>query len=437
MAQWRRFAHCKILGVVAAAMLATSMVACSDSDPSIETTQETRTALNGEEEEPIYKPQPQPQPPQPHRSYWSTLGAPMDGCGPGRVHASHQMDNGDIIVGGRFTTCGSAATNYIARWHAQTNTWSPIGGGVDGPVYAITSVGNDIYVGGTFATAGGTPVNNIAMWNGTTWNILGGGVPFGSGIQALVQSNGVVYAAGQFTQIGGISANHIAKWDGSGWSALGPGGGGTNAFILSLHAVGSTIYAGGAFNQVKYNDGSWIWANRIAVWNGSTWSALGGGIGNGVVNAVTSNRAGVYACGDFATAGNSAAAYVAMWNGITWKPMGAGFNSICAALRTFGGRVYAGGSFTQAGDITASYIALWDGTSWSPLMDGASNGVHTYDVSTISGTTDIVVAGNFTFAGSIPARQVAIWHPSPIGLGLIDGPIPGPDPVPDPVYELD
>lgn len=428
MAKWRSFAHCKILGVVAAAMLATSMVACSDGDPSIEATPEARTALNGEEDDHTIKP---------HGSVWSTLGppAPMDGCGPGRIDASHQMANGDVIVGGHFTTCGSAATNYIARWHAQTNTWSPIGGGVDGRVFAITSVGNDIYVGGTFSTAGGTPANNIAMWNGTTWNNLnlGCGTPWGCSIQALVQSNGVVYAAGQFTQIGGISANHIAKWDGSAWSPLGPGGGGTNTFISSLHAVGSTIYAGGYFNQVKANDGSWIWAHKIAVWNGSTWSAVGSGFPEGFqVYAIASNGAGVYACGKFPV-GGSAAGNVAMWNGVTWSAMGAGLNAECRALHTVGGRLYAGGSFTKAGGIEANNIAMWDGTSWSPLMAGASNGVHTYDVLTISGTTDVVVAGNFSYAGSIPARHVAIWHPSPIGIP--DEPIPGPDPVPDPVFE--
>lgn len=48
MAQWYRFAHNNVLGAIAAGMLATSIVACSG-DPSLETTQEARTALSGEE----------------------------------------------------------------------------------------------------------------------------------------------------------------------------------------------------------------------------------------------------------------------------------------------------------------------------------------------------------------------------------------------------
>ena len=169
---------------------------------------------------------------------WSTLGAPTDGCS-NDVYASHQMANGDVIVGGWFGNCGSGTTNYIARWQASTNTWSPIGGGVDGFVYAITSLGSDIYVGGVFKTAGGTNVSNVAMWNGTSWNNLGGGSP--GSVAALVQSNGVVYAAGGFTQIGGISANNVAKWDGSAWTPLGLGAGGTSSLTRSLHAVGSNV----------------------------------------------------------------------------------------------------------------------------------------------------------------------------------------------------
>ena len=186
----------------------------------------------------------------------------------------------------------------------------------------------------------------------------------------------------------------------------------------------SNIYAGGVFSWV-YN-GSWSSASGIAVWNGSTWSALGGGV-DGHVHAIESNGTDVYACGVFTTAGGSAAANVAVWNGSTWSAMGAGLNATCNTLRTFGGHLYAGGLFMQAGGSTANRVALWDGTSWSPLMNGASNGVNSY-VYTISGTTNLVVAGYFTTAGSIPARRVAIWTPLSIGPETI--PDPGPDPVP-------
>ena len=38
-----------------------------------------------------------------------------------------------------------------------------------------------------------------------------------------VDASGNLYAGGDFTTAGGVSANRIAKWDGSSWSALGSG----------------------------------------------------------------------------------------------------------------------------------------------------------------------------------------------------------------------
>jgi hypothetical protein len=44
--------------------------------------------------------------------------------------------------------------------------------------------------------------------------------------------------------VGDVFANHIAKWDGSSWAALGSGIGGT---VLALAVSGSDLYAGGQF----------------------------------------------------------------------------------------------------------------------------------------------------------------------------------------------
>ncbi len=48
---------------------------------------------------------------------------------------------------------------------------------------------------------------------------------------------------------GGSAANCIAKWNGSSWSALGSGMGGgfTGAYVDALAVSGSDLYAGGSF----------------------------------------------------------------------------------------------------------------------------------------------------------------------------------------------
>ena len=46
--------------------------------------------------------------------------------------------------------------------------------------------------------------------------MIGGGL-----VNALAVMGGNVYAGGTFTNMGGVAANRIAKWDGATWSALG------------------------------------------------------------------------------------------------------------------------------------------------------------------------------------------------------------------------
>ena len=45
-------------------------------------------------------------------------------------------------------------------------------------------------------------------------------------VLALAMSGSELYAAGYFTMAGGVAANYIAKWNGSTWTALGSGVGG-------------------------------------------------------------------------------------------------------------------------------------------------------------------------------------------------------------------
>jgi hypothetical protein len=73
----------------------------------------------------------------------------------------------------------------------------------------------------------------------------------GNGVSALVVAGSNLYAGGIFSTAGGIAANGIAKWDGTSWSALGSGMGGTVGYIypgaFALAVSGSDLYAGGAF----------------------------------------------------------------------------------------------------------------------------------------------------------------------------------------------
>ena len=107
---------------------------------------------------------------------------------------------------------------------------------------------------------------------------------------AVVDGSGNLYIAGSFTIVGDVFVNRIAKWNGSSWSALGAG---MNEHVRALAVSGSDVYAGGGFTMAGGSA-----ANYIAKWNGSSWSAMGSGMNNfGVyalaVSAATCMRAAI------------------------------------------------------------------------------------------------------------------------------------------------
>jgi hypothetical protein len=78
------------------------------------------------------------------------------------------------------------------------------------------------------------------------------GLPGANGIvhAPVVDASGNLYIGREFTVVGNVLANRVAKWDGSSWSALGSGLHGTNpytSFVRALAVLGSDLYAGGWF----------------------------------------------------------------------------------------------------------------------------------------------------------------------------------------------
>jgi hypothetical protein len=64
--------------------------------------------------------------------------------------------------------------------------------------------------------------------------------------------------------------------------------------------------------------------------------------------------------GDFTTAGGVPANRVARWNGSSWSAMGSGLNNAVWTLAVLpNGDLVAGGSFTTTGGVPAPYIARW------------------------------------------------------------------------------
>ncbi|MGP1347500.1 MAG: hypothetical protein ACTS3F_12660 [Phycisphaerales bacterium] len=186
-----------------------------------------------------------------------------------------------------------------------------------------------------------------------------------------------LYAGGFFTTAGGVTVNRVARWDGTSWSALtGPSGTGLNGapFAMAVYDDGSgpALYVGGAFSQA-----GGVTVNNIAKWDGATWSALSGPAGTGTnsnVNALTVHDDGS------------------------------------------GPALYAGGFFATAGGVTVNRIARWNAAGWSALPGPSATGVDNVVFSLASfddgNGAHLYAGGTFTNAGGVLVNRIARWNGS-------------------------
>ena len=369
---------------------------------------------------------------------WDTaIGQP----GTGRIHDMVVFDDGSGSGPQLYAAVGVGGLR-VAKWNGTS--WISLGSGMNSPVLALAvfndGTGAALYAGGSFVLADGVPVNRLAKWTGTTWQSVGGGVTGGASVVNVMTvhndgSGSALYVAGAFGNAGPVPAGNIAKWNGSSWAALGTGVfGNVSSSVHALLSVGSTLYVGGEFSHAGGFTSPFL-VNRIARWNGTSWSGLGTGMNFGSMVeslAVFDDGLGggplLHAGGTFTMAGDVAANGVAKWNGSSWSPLGAGLTGspgYARALAVFddgnGLALYAGGQFSGAGGTAANRIAKWDGIQWSPLGAGVSSWIETLRVheDNTGDGPDLYVGGEFTMAGGMTTGKVAVWR------GCSGGPMPG------------
>ena len=352
---------------------------------------------------------------------WSALGAGLNDA----VTAMAARGD-DVYVSGYFTRAGVVAAPCLARWNDAAQTWSAVGDALthqgDTPSLRAIAIsdGGDVYVGGIFDQAGDLTVNHIARWDGSQWHALGSGVGglLVPRVNAIAISGSDVYVGGWFT----TPAANIAHWNGATWSELGPGTvgtGGGSPYVSAIAISGSNIYVSGAFDTVMDAGGSRP-AGHVAVWSGSLWNTMAGGMQGGfAVGELAVGQDGVYAGGNFTllTEGNTPANRVARWDGSHWHAVGGtpynvggGVDNHVFALAYNGTdhSVYAGGHMDSAGKRAANRIARWGiaADEWYALGNSVNGPVSALVVD----GDDVYLGGSFNSAGGIPARGIAVWH---------------------------
>lgn len=248
------------------------------------------------------------------------------------------------------------ARNYIdstARLDLDGIRRSGLQGAVDLSGYSATIDPRDGSIRLAQDGAGGLRAEGDENW----WD--GFGSPGVSDrVNAMAVYDGALIVTGEFEFASGLRVNRIARWDGTSWSSLGEGINGTGR---CLHVHDEKLIVGGYFNRAGGNE-----ARYIAQWDGVSWSAVGSGF-NWAVFALTTYDGDLIAGGEFVDAGGVTVNRIARWDGSGWLPFGSGANDIVTALGQYGGDLIVGGWFDQIDGLPISRVARWNGSVWSPM----------------------------------------------------------------------
>jgi hypothetical protein len=257
--------------------------------------------------------------------------------------------------------------------------------------------GEQLYIAGNYLDLNGQPaLDHIAKWDGSTYTPVGGTI--GGAVPLIVLDLHVSdldgtnkhYAGGRCLYLGGNSALNIAVWDGTTWSDLDGGLTRPSGFTQVLHMTtwddgsGPALYVGGRF-QIA---GGASVSQNIAKWDGSSWSSMGDGFDADVQELVVfddGSGEALYAFGNFTMSGATVVNHAAKWNGTSWEPVGSGANA-----NIFGGGVFdygegpalvMGGSFTQFDGVGVNRVASLTSSGSCPADLTGDGTLDFFDVS--------------------------------------------------------
>ncbi len=111
------------------------------------------------------------------------------------------------------------------------NEWQILGPGIVGGMDSAGPMAvyqGDLYVGGQFSTASGNAGQSIMRWDGTQFHPVGDGLRYAPGATSptcsvtsmLVHDGHLFVAGGGWRYAGGIEANALATWNGNEWCSV-------------------------------------------------------------------------------------------------------------------------------------------------------------------------------------------------------------------------
>lgn len=133
------------------------------------------------------------------------------------VAAIALQPDGRIVVGGSFTLYGTTPRNRVARLNANgtlDTTFDPGTGANDLVASVVMSSTGQFYIAGDFTSFNGVPLGRIARLhnNGSLDPAFNSSIGANNSIRTLaIDANGYVTAGGMFTQYNGTAKNRLAR----------------------------------------------------------------------------------------------------------------------------------------------------------------------------------------------------------------------------------
>ena len=306
-------------------------------------------------------------------AYWNNVSESWEALGNGlngKIKDLFITSSGDLIAGGYFTEAGTGIANKVAQWDGSD--WSALdqthGDGINGPVYtlAFDELSETLYAGGVFSYSGDVLVNNIAAWDGSSWSALGDGID-GYVYALTVDNSGNLIVGGSFDTAGGVSASNIARWNGTTWSAMNAGMDDT-VYALAIDS-GNELFAAGKFDKA----GTATDVNSIAHWTGTDWEALGRGLEVTTYSGTEQKTGYTLAVDDLDQIYAAGQEIACVWDGTGWTHLNSEEWGVSGTIYTSAfvdGMYYAGGDFDLYLYEDNFQMATYDGTTWEQLGGG-------------------------------------------------------------------
>ena len=257
-----------------------------------------------------------------------------------------------------FLGCSITAFAQSLRWDSRFTTPGGTNGAVKACAIFDDGSGPALYLGGNFTQAGSASSPSVAKLGSHGWEALGAGLGGGevSALKVFDDGSGPkLYAAGTFSALGSGPYSVVARWDGSQWSAVGGGfyDGRTTLEVFD-DGSGPALYAGGSPTYMGSSIAS------LARWTGSSWAAVPGFSSNTIEALLTYDDGSGPALyvGSYFPGGYG----VSRWTGSAWSPMYGSppwVGSLCSFDDGSGRALYAGGNFPAG-------VERWNGSVWAP-----------------------------------------------------------------------